>query len=42
MWKYPIKNFILPKERKRWIKALTDWLEQLKLEDNVLEVEIEK
>ena len=36
MWEYIIKNFILHKERKRWIKNVQEWLEQVSLEDNIV------
>ena len=36
MWQYIIKNFILPRERERWIKEMRDWLEQIKLDENIL------
>jgi len=36
MWRYVIKNFILPKEREKWIKEMSDWLEQIKLDENIL------
>jgi hypothetical protein len=39
MWEYIIKNFILHKERKRWIKNVQDWLQQIALDDNILEHE---
>jgi len=39
MWQYVIKNFILPRERKRWIEEITEWLKQSEFGDSVLEVE---
>ena len=36
MWEYVIKNFILEKERLKWINELENWLQQLKLDDNII------
>jgi len=35
MWYYVVKNIILPEERKRWIKEMEQFLEQVKLDDNI-------